>query len=104
MINKITQVPDQLSFLPELWEHGQVQIEPRLGAFSREIIIPTAFKPYLCRKKILIFFKENQPQVSRVSPEERDIACDACEAAVQVVSPPSYGQVLVYKCKCNCKL
>ena len=43
------------------------------------------------------FFKENQPQVSRVSPEERDIACDACEAAVQVVSSPSYGQVLVYK-------
>jgi len=67
------------------------------------------------------FFKENQPQASRVSPEERDIACDACEAAVQVVSPPSYGQVLshklqvggqvqvqvpvlVTKCKCYCTI
>ena len=42
-INKITQVPDQLSFLPELWEHGQVHIEPRLGAILRETIIPTAY-------------------------------------------------------------
>ena len=42
-ISKITQVPDQLSFLPALWEHGQVQIEPRLGANLRETIIPTAY-------------------------------------------------------------
>jgi len=41
-----SEVPEELSFLPELWDHGQV---------------------------------------SRVSPEEKDLACDACEAAVQVV-------------------
>ena len=46
---------------------------------------------------LVMFFKEDQPQVSRVSPEERDIACDACEAAVQVVSSPRSGQILVYK-------
>ena len=67
---------------------------------------------------LVFLFKENQPQVSMVSPEERDIACDACEAAVQVVSFPNYGQVLhnlqeggqeqvqvpllVTKCKCSC--
>ena len=99
IISLFDQVPEQLSFLQELWEHGQVTIwflcqilviwvmEQQFWlSFTSWVNLnclqpaTAAIKTYNC-----ISLPLKNIQVSRVSPEERDLACDACEAAVQVV-------------------